>query len=199
MHAPRRATETTDQGPSVVVREPGSQQYQEKWADATVVTKRRSPSMASIPGVPPKRTNWVSIGIWVAVGVAAFGLGGLLTQLKSSSGGTGTVVEASGPAQAPATPTSAAPPQIAEGQAPTEEADAPQAMAEPEAETLDPSELEQAKPLSPRGTTAPKNAASPKNTALPTNTALPKPAPPKATAPPAKVTAPAKGGIPSEI
>ncbi|MGE0323595.1 MAG: hypothetical protein AB7K71_11260 [Polyangiaceae bacterium] len=186
VHAPVRATQTAEPGPSVVVSEPGAQQYQEKWTDATIVTKRRPaqgrPSMASLSGQAPKRTNWVSVGIWVAVGVAAFGLGGLLTHLKSSGSGSGTVVQASGPGEVQAAnPTAAPTPQpTAEELAASEDAAAPEAIAEPEAETLDPSELKQ----------APKKA-------LPRATAKPAAAPPQATAP--KVSAPAKAGIPSEI
>ncbi len=187
MHAPKRPTETSEDGPSVVVREAGSQQYQEKWSDATVVTKRR-PSMASISGTTsPKRTNWISIGIWIAVGAAAFGLGGVLTHLRSSGDGSGTVVQASGPAgtTAPQAEPHAATPEPAQepSVAPQEVVDAapPEAAQEAEAETLDPSELKQVpKQVVPRATAKPKQAA-----------------PPPTAAP--KVSAPAKGGIPSEI
>lgn len=179
----------------MVVRDAGTQQYRENWTDATVVTKRRDAqaSLASLSaGPPPRRTNWVSIGIWVVVGVAAFGLGGVLTHLRSSGDSSGTVVQASSPVQ-PALPT---PPEATQAAAepvdtaPVEQQAAPDAaptQAEPETETLDPSELQQApKKVAPRVTAKPKPTA-----ATPTAAVTPTAAP--------KVTKPSKGGIPSEI
>lgn len=186
-HQPPAPRGTQDTGPSVVVNEPGQARY-ELYADATVVTRRRTQSLPDGP-IPAPRKRWATYLVWGVVGAAAFLLGGALSKMNKS-GGTGTVVEAAtvgGTATVADSPVEPSKPAQAVVAEPTD--------TEPEEQAIDPTALDKLPEVKPK--LASPRAPSPQ----PHSGGPAKPAaPPKATsaAKPTAAPAPVKD-IPAEI
>lgn len=202
-HEPPAAYEAADAGPSVVVKEPGTERYAGLYSDATVVTRRRAQSLPD-GHLPVQRKRWTGYVVWGVVGLAAFLLGGALSQLRKS-GGTGTVVGAASvrgnlPAGAqPPAPAAAEPhlaePHLAEAQ-PGNAAQPGESPAPEQAEVpvIDPTALEQLPPEAKLKSPRPK---APGGHGAPASTSKPS-APTQAPASPKPAVAPAKD-IPAEI
>ncbi len=132
-------------------------------SDPTAVARRhaaRAPTMVLRrveSFAPPKRKNWLVIGIWVAAGVVAFGFGGVLAAItatrSSDSGKTELPVAAPTPAPSPS------PTQTAKLEAPARTAPPAPEPAKQEPEAITASDLP-VEPVRPPRASKPKKSAS---------------------------------------
>jgi hypothetical protein len=168
------AEDAPEVDPSEVMETRQLPQYSET-NDPTAVARRaaaRAPTMVlrrvqSVP--PPRRRNWLVIGIWVAAGVVAFGFGGVLAAI-TARGSDGPPQAAAPPEPAPpprTTPPASTPPAAAVATAPK-----PATTTEPEAEAITASDLPvEPAPARPRLRPKAASTASPRPTASPPKTA----------------------------
>lgn len=160
--------------PSEVMETRQLPQYSES-NDPTAVARRaasRAPTMvlrrvASVP--PPRRRNWLVIGIWVAASVVAFGFGGVLAALTARRSDTPQTASAPPPpAPQPAATSQRAPAATAVATAPK----ASPSREEPEAEAITASDLPvESAPARPKARPKASSAAEPRSTASPPKTA----------------------------
>jgi hypothetical protein len=150
-------------------------------AEPTTAARRaasRAPTMVlrrveSFP--PPKRRNWMVIGIWVAAGVVAFGFGGVLAALtargsdSSASATPAAALPPPAPTRTAPPPKSAPPPAKApdQSQPPQDDTEAITASDLP-VEPVKPTRRPRTKsPANPAGTPAVPTKTTPEKTAIP--------------------------------